>query len=105
MPSASRFQALRRRAAVVAQGENSTTYSLTWQPSVKDRKTHPDLPADAAIEVRLHEIRIHDARTLYLVTSLPNSAQELSDLYHLRGGIEVYQPDCTSSAGLYQLAV
>ena len=84
----SRFKALRRSATVVAQGENSTTYSLTWQPSVKDRKTHPDLPADAAIEVRLHEIRIHATLTLYLVTSLPNSAQELSDLYRLRGTIE-----------------
>ena len=84
----SRFQALRRSATVVAQGENSTTYSLTWQPSVKDRKTHRNLPADAAIEVRLHEIRIHATLTLYLVTSLPNSAQELSDLYRLRGTIE-----------------
>ena len=76
-----RFQALCRRATIVAQNANSTMYSLTWQPSAKERKTHPELPADAVIEVRLHEIRIHDALTLCLVTSLPHSAEELSDLY------------------------
>ena len=84
-----RFQALRRHATIVAQNANSITSSLTWQPSAKERKTHPDLPADAAIEVRLHEIRIHDAMTLCLVTSLPHSAEELSDLYHLRSDIEI----------------
>ncbi len=84
-----RFHALRRRATLVTQGQNSTTYSLTWQPSPKERKTHSELPADAAIAVRLHEIRIHDSLTLYLVTSLPNSAEELADLYHLRGHIEL----------------
>ena len=84
-----RFHALRRRATLVTHGQNSTTYSLTWQPSVKERKTHPELPDDAAIEVRLHEIHIHDSLTLYLVTSLPNSAEELSDLYRFRGDIEI----------------
>lgn len=84
-----RFQALRRQATVVSSDSNSTTYSLTWRPSAKERKTHPELPIDAAIEVRLHEIRIHDSLTLCLVTSLPNSAEELSDLYRLRGDIEI----------------
>ena len=84
-----RFHALRRQATLVARGENSTTYSLLWQPSAKERKTHPDLPADAAIEVRLHEIRLHAELTLFLVTSLPQAAEELSDLYRLRGDIEI----------------
>ena len=80
---------MRRPATIVARGENSSTYSLTWQPSAKDRKTHPDLPADAAIEVRLHEVRLHAELTLFLVTSLPQAAEELSDLYRLRGDIEI----------------
>ena len=84
-----RFHALRRRATVVVRGQNSITYSLTWQPSAKDRQAHPELPPDAAIEVRLHEIRIHDSLTLPLVTSLPNSAEELSELYRLRHDIEI----------------
>ena len=70
----SRFTALRRQATIVASGQNWTTYSHTWRPSAKERQTHPDLPLDAALEVRLHEIRIHDTLTLFLVTSLPNTA-------------------------------
>ncbi len=85
----SRFQALRRKATVVSSGSNSTTYSLTWCPSAKDRQTHPEIPPDAAIAVRLHEIHIHDTLTLFLVTSLPHSADALSDLYLKRGDIEI----------------
>ena len=85
----SRFTALRRQATIVASGQNWTTYSHTWRPSAKERQTHPDLPLDAALEVRLHEIRIHDTLTLFLVTSLPNTAEELSELYRHRGDVEV----------------
>ncbi len=85
----SRFTALRRRATIVASGQNWTTYSHTWRPSAKERQAHPDLPLDAALEVRLHEIRIHDTLTLFLVTSLPNTAEELSELYRHRGDVEV----------------
>ena len=87
--SESRFTALRRKATIVASGENWTTYSHTWRPSAKERQTHPDLPLDAVIEVRLHEIRIHDTLTLCLVTSLPHTATELSELYRHRGDVEV----------------
>ena len=72
-----------------ASGQNWTTYSHTWRPSVKERQTPPDLPPDAVIEVRLHEIRIHDTLTLFLVTSLPHPAEELSELYRHRGDVEV----------------
>ena len=75
----SRFIALRRKATIVASGENWTTYSHTWRPSAKERQTHPDLPPDTVLEFRLHEIRIHDTLTLFLVTSLPQRAEELSD--------------------------
>ena len=84
----SRFTALRRKATVVASGQNGTTCSHTWCPSAKERQTHPDLPLDAALEVRLHEIRIHDTLTLFLVTSLPHTAEEHSELYRHRGDVE-----------------
>lgn len=84
----SRFTAWRRKATVVASGGNWTTSSLTWRPSAKERQAHPDLPLDAVIEVRLHEIRIHDDLTLCLVTSLPHTAEELSELYRHRGDVE-----------------
>ncbi|MCX7422991.1 MAG: hypothetical protein NT013_26130 [Planctomycetia bacterium] len=77
----SRFIALRRKATIVASGENWTTYSHTWRLSAKERQTHPDLPPDAVLELRLHEIRIHATLALFLVTSLPQRAEELSELY------------------------
>ena len=55
----------------------------------KERQTHPDLPSDAVLKVRLHEIRIHDTLTLFLVTSLPHQAEVLSELYRHRGDVEV----------------
>lgn len=84
-----RFAALRRQATLIEQDSRSKTYSLIWRPSSKERRTHPNLPADAALEVRLHEVQVHDSLTLHLVTSLPQAATLLSDLYLLRGDIEI----------------
>jgi len=83
-----RFMALRRKATVVERGARSTTYSLKWSPSAKERKNHPYLPTNAMLEVRLHEIQIHESLTLYLVSNLPHSAERLSDLYRCRVDIE-----------------
>jgi len=83
-----RFMAMRRKATVVERGARSTTYSLTWRPSAKERKSHPSLTANAVLEVRLHEIHIHKSLTLYLVSDMPHSAERLSDLYRCRGDIE-----------------
>lgn len=84
-----RFEALRRQATLVEQDSRSTTYSLTWCPSAKERRNHPDIPKTAALQARLHEIRVHDGLTLYLVTSLPHAATLLSDLYIRRGDVEI----------------
>lgn len=80
--------ALRRQATVVERGARSTTYSLTWSPSAKELKNHPSLPSNAVLEVRLHEIQIHESLTLYLVSSMPHSAERMSDLYRCRVDIE-----------------
>jgi hypothetical protein len=42
--------------------------------------------------------------TTTLLDTEPYSAEVLADAFRLRWTIEVYQPDCPSSAGLYQLA-
>lgn len=60
------------------------------------------------ITLRLIEMRL--GRTpIYLVTNVLDpellSASDAKTMYELRWGIEVCQSDCTSSAGLYQLAV
>ena len=87
--TAQRFMALRRKATVVERGVDFTTYSHEWIPSKKDRRSHPHLPADAALEVRLHEVRIHETLTLCLVSSMSHSAKRLSDLYKCRVNVEV----------------
>lgn len=83
-----RFMAACRKATVIERGTRSTTYSLKWTPSAKDRKSHPDLPLNAVLEVRLHEIQIHESLTLYLVSDMPHSAERLSELYRCRGDVE-----------------
>ena len=59
-----RFHALRKRATGVGEGDNWKTWSLAWIPSVKDRKTNPDLPTDAVVKVLLHEIVVPEKLTL-----------------------------------------
>jgi hypothetical protein len=85
----SRFHALRRQATLEDKGDGWKTWSCRWIPSAKERRTHPDLPADAVLDVRLHEVKINDYVMLQLVTVLPHSASKLADLYELRTHIEV----------------
>jgi hypothetical protein len=87
--TASRFQSMVRNAQLIEQKGDWKTYSLKWRPSSKDRRSHPELSQDSALDVRLHEIRIHEKLTLYLVTSLSESAPELSELYRHRNDAEI----------------
>ena len=83
-----RFNSLRKRAVCVSEGDHAKTWSLAWTPSVKDRKTNPDLPADAVVDVLLHEIVVHENLTLWLVTNLTESAPTAAALYQRRGNVE-----------------
>ena len=85
----SRFKSMVRNAHLIQQKGNWKTYSLKWRPSSKDRRSHPKLAKDSALDVRLHEIRIHEKLTLYLVTNLSESAPELSELYRHRNDAEI----------------
>lgn len=79
-----RFRSLSRRARAVGPG----TWELQWKPSRYDRQSHPELPADASVAVRLHEVRVNEQLTLWLVTTLPDSGAELAALYLLRQDVE-----------------
>ena len=87
--TASRFQSMVGKALLVKQKGNWKTYSLKWRPSSADRRNHPDMPKDTVLEVQLHEIRIHEQLTLYVVTDLSQSAPELAELYRHRGDVEI----------------
>lgn len=83
----SRFKSMRRQATLVDETEHTAEYRMTWKPSAKDRRTHPELPADAVLKVRLHEVRV-DGDTLYLVTTLRVSSEQAGEFYSFRYDVE-----------------
>jgi hypothetical protein len=80
----SRFQSMQRKAKSVALGQ----WTLTWKPSPWERRQNPGWSANAAVQVRLLEVRISETLTLWLATSLGEPAAVLSELYHGRVHIE-----------------
>ena len=84
----SRFKPLRRRAELIDEGPTHKTYRLVWKPSPKDRKTNPDLPAEASLEVLLHEVEISPELTLYLITNLDLDGLSAASLYQRRYDVE-----------------
>ncbi len=85
--SAQRATALRRQATLVAQTANSTTFRASWKPRKREQKLH-GYPENAAIEVWLHQIVIHESLTLELVSTRPEPAAALAELYGRRGEVE-----------------
>jgi hypothetical protein len=84
-----RFEALRRVATLESEDEITKTWTLTWRPTAPVRRSHPDLPKNAELNVRLHAIWIHEGLTLYLISDLPDSAEALADLYERRTDVEI----------------
>jgi hypothetical protein len=84
-----RFEVLKRTATLVATGTDFKVWSHHWRPSENDRRGHPNLPKDATLEVRVHEITINKNLTLMLVASLAENSSVLADLYRRRGDVEV----------------
>lgn len=108
--SKSRFKALRRQATpvttVAAAGTCRTEpgpWRLCWQPSVKDRQHHPDLPAEAAVEVVLHESLLPNGKSLYLVTTLTLKTEQAGELYRRRYDVEFDLRDWKVVLGLETL--
>ncbi len=87
--SPQRFRALQKKSTPVESGPGWTTSCLSWRPSPQERRNHPDLPRDALLQVRLHEISSDASKTLLLVASLPQSAVSLAELYRRRGDVEI----------------
>ena len=83
-----RFRALVRNARPLEPGR----WELLWQPSAAERRKHPELSAADCLKVELHEVEVIAAEgkplTLYLVTTLVASGQQLAELYGLRFHVE-----------------
>jgi hypothetical protein len=84
----SRFKSMKRQASLVEKWDGHATWELRWTPSDKDRKTNPDLPDDAELDVLLHEVPLPKGETLYLVTTLPVDAARAGAIYRLRYDVE-----------------
>jgi len=86
--TASRFKSLKKKAALIEDEEGFRTWHLLWQPSSHDRKNNPHLPADAAVEVFVHEIELEGEKDLYLVSNVEADAASLGALYLRRYDVE-----------------
>lgn len=84
-----RFAAHCRKGTLESQGQGWKTWAVRWKPTAKDRQTNPHLPADAVLDVLVHEVVIHSKLTLWLVTSLSESAPLVADLYGKRWEVEI----------------
>lgn len=81
---------------------------IVWKPSRADRKSHPNLPADACVKGRLVVRKVQpnnggDAFLLPLFTTLSLSVEELYDLYGQRWAIETDLRTLKSTLRLDQL--
>jgi hypothetical protein len=84
----SRYNAIVRKAKLLETTATSTTHRLRWTPSRHDRLKNPALPADAAIDVMLHKIKLPSGDFLMLVTTLPWTAHEAAEGYSCRYDVE-----------------
>jgi hypothetical protein len=84
----SRFKAMHRKAELLEKTDSTATYRLLWTPSAKDRKTSPDLPEDASVEVFLHEVELDNGEKLFLVTTLGVCAEQAAEFYLRRYDVE-----------------
>lgn len=83
------FESLRKNADLQSESDHHKSYQLTWLPTTKNRKTEPALPADASVDVFLHEVSVTDTLTLYLVSTLEQDAFTLAGLFERRYDVEV----------------
>lgn len=83
------FQALQKQAELIEQSEHHKSYRHTWTPTKKNRKTQPELPEDCQLEVFLHEVKVSDTLTLYLVSTLTHEAFTLAALFERRYDVEI----------------
>jgi len=82
--SKSRFKSLTKKATQIFDN----TWSLVWKPTAKERKTTPELPADAQVEVRIHRMKIGDQEIYLTTTLLRLSRPQVFEIYKCRQDVE-----------------
>ena len=79
-----RFESLKKSAQAAGPG----VWTLAWKPTRENRKTDPELAADATVAVRLHEFVGTSGETLWVVTTLAAETDALAKLYTKRWDVE-----------------
>lgn len=58
-------------------------------PTANNRKTQPELPLDASVDVFLHDVAVTATLTLYLVSTLPHDGFTLAGIFERRYDVEI----------------
>ncbi|MEO7142654.1 MAG: transposase [Bryobacteraceae bacterium] len=93
-PVVLRLTAVRARSMAGGALRDRMDQRVVWKPSRDDRRSHPELPADACVEGRLIVREVQpgngaEAFLLALFATLPDPAEEIVKLYGHRWNIEV----------------
>lgn len=99
----SRFKAMRRQAVEIERTPFGIKYRHSWTPSAKDRKTNPELPDAARLEVFLHEVELANGECLYLLTTLDVSSAVAAEDYRRRYDVEHDIRDMKVSLGIEKI--
>lgn len=88
-----RMTLARARRLAGAELQDGTDLKISWKPSRGDRRSHPDLPAEACVEGRLLVRRVSpsDGKAAFLLaffTTLSSPVEEVYGLYAQRWAVE-----------------
>jgi hypothetical protein len=93
-----------RMLVKAATPEGAGRWSLTWEPSRWDRKSHPELSADARVRGWLVEVAVNPELTLWLFTTLDEPGAELAELYRRRSDVETDIRDLKQTLSMDRLS-
>jgi hypothetical protein len=83
-----RFRSMLKNAVLAERWDGHAMWKLRWTPSANDRRANPRLPAEAALDVRLHEVPLPNGESLFLVTTLPVDSRTAGEAYRRRYDVE-----------------
>lgn len=73
-----------RRARRIDCQDGITSYRYRWRPSRKEQKSHPEIPAEASLEVMIYQVQKQDGSVMYVLSDLEDSLEVVCGLYRRR---------------------
>jgi hypothetical protein len=84
-----RFNRIRKTAELLNTTDRSKSYRVDWLPSPKERQTNPDIPLDCAIPSMVHELKIGEEESLYIIENVAATTEQIRKLYWQRNEVEI----------------